>query len=161
MQGDRFMNKAIKRCEKLANRFKRDNEGVAAIEFAIIAPLLILLFFGTMEVSTAVAVNRKVSRVSSTIADLVTQSQELSADDVDDIMRSAAFVMEPYDHAVEIVVSQIEIEDGQARVSDSRAHNATALSAGTIYQVPDSIKIDGTVLVAAKVSVTHLSLIHI
>src|SRR4051794_40295010 len=37
----------------------RDNRGNAAIEFAMIVPLMLVMFFGTIELSSAVAVDRK------------------------------------------------------------------------------------------------------
>ncbi|WP_342214186.1 TadE/TadG family type IV pilus assembly protein [Aminobacter anthyllidis] len=54
-----------------------DKRGVAAIEFAIIAPLLLSLYFVTMEVSQGIETNKKVSRVGSMVADLVTQQQTI------------------------------------------------------------------------------------
>ena len=78
------------------SRFRRDCEGVAALEFALIAPIMIMLFVGTLEVSAAVSVNRKVSRISSVVGDLVTQSDKLTADEVDKIMAVSSDIMRPY-----------------------------------------------------------------
>ncbi|MBE0692234.1 MAG: pilus assembly protein, partial [Aquamicrobium sp.] len=65
-----------------------DRRGVAAIEFAFIAPLLLMLYFVTMEVAQGIETNKKVSRVGSMVADLVTQqSREISTSDLDPIMR--------------------------------------------------------------------------
>jgi len=139
----------------LIERFRKEAQGVAAVEFAIIAPLMILLFFATLEVSTAVAVNRKISRVSSTVGDLVTQSETLTNSDIADIMRSASYVMKPYDHTVGIVITGIEIESGAATVVWSKSQNATAATIGATYAVPIKIKNDGTFLVSAKVSTSH------
>jgi len=60
-----------------AQRFARDRSGVAALEFALIAPLLLALYFVTMEVAQAIEVNKKVGRVGSMIADLVAQMPEI------------------------------------------------------------------------------------
>lgn len=143
----------------LANRFKKEKDGVAAVEFALIAPLLILLFFGTLEISTAVAINRKVSRISSTVGDLITQSQTLTGNDIVDIMKSASYVMRPYDHTVGIVISGIEIESGNAKVDWSCAQHGTADVPASLYDVPAKIKIDGTYLVAAKVTLSHTPMV--
>lgn len=140
----------------LVDRFKREVAGVAAIEFAIIAPIMILMFFATLEVSTAVAVNRKLARVSSTLGDLITQSQTLTEDNVTDIMRAAAYVMQPYDHSLEIIITQISIEDGAATVDWSRSSpTGVQHTAGETYTVPTKILNDDTYLVAAKVRASH------
>lgn len=149
----------------LVTRFKQEVAGVAAIEFAIIAPIMILLFFATIEVSTALAVNRKLSRVSSTLGDLITQSQILSEDDIDDIMKAASLVMIPYKHDLSIVITQISIKNGKATVDWSRAHGKSSdgkdivpNAVGSPYTVPTKIKIDDTYLVSAKVNATHTPL---
>lgn len=149
----------------LIKRFKQEVAGVAAIEFAIIAPIMILLFFATIEVSTALAVNRKLARVSSTLGDLVTQSQTLTQADVDNIMAAASYVMTPYDHSLGIIITQISIKNGVATVDWSRAHgkgldgeDATPYANGVPYTVPTKIMDDDTYLVSAKVTAKHTPL---
>ena len=73
-----FTKYAVARVACAIERFRTEIRGVAALEFAIIAPILILMLVGTLEISLAIAVNRKVSRISSTVADLITQSQQLT-----------------------------------------------------------------------------------
>jgi Flp pilus assembly protein TadG len=138
------------------DRFLAEIRGVAAVEFAFIAPIMLLLFVGTMELSSGISVNRKLSRLSSTISDLVTQSQTLTANDVEAIMDVSSQVMYPYTDAVRIVLSGIEIENGVARVIWSKSRpGGYQLSTGTIYTIPGQINRDGTFLVAAKVSTEY------
>jgi Flp pilus assembly protein TadG len=54
-------------------RFFRDRRGVAAIEFAMIAPFMLIAFFGTVEFCTAVAIDRKVTLIARTFSDLTSQ----------------------------------------------------------------------------------------
>ncbi|MFK5979590.1 MAG: pilus assembly protein [Rhizobiaceae bacterium] len=152
--------KSIKpRTMALIKRFKQEVAGVAAIEFAIIAPIMILLFFATIEVSTALSVDRKLARVSSTLGDLITQSQTLTQADLDNIMDAASFVMTPYDHTLGIIVTQISISSGAATVDWSRAYGTgIALAPNTPYTVPAKIMDDDTYLVSAKVIATHTPL---
>jgi len=53
-----------------------DTRGIAAIEFAMIVPLMLVLvlFFGTVEFSTGVAVDRKVTLMARTLSDLTSQN---------------------------------------------------------------------------------------
>ena len=53
--------------------FLRNRNGVAAIEFAFLAPVIILLYVGAGELSEAVMTNRKVEALSRTLADLTSQ----------------------------------------------------------------------------------------
>lgn len=135
--------------------FRDECEGAAAIEFALIAPLMIMLFVGTLEVSAAVSVNRKVSRISSVVGDLVTQSTELNGSDITNIMQVSSDIMEPYDNSVKIRITGIAIESGSATVTWSCHQGWSAVATGSTYTVPNNIKTDGTFLVAARVQTVY------
>jgi Flp pilus assembly protein TadG len=57
-------------------RLRRDRRGLAAVEFALVVPLMLVLFFGALEFSSGVAVDRKVTLVARTLSDLTTQLKE-------------------------------------------------------------------------------------
>ncbi|TIV71910.1 MAG: pilus assembly protein, partial [Mesorhizobium sp.] len=65
----------------------RDRRGVAAIEFAFIVPVLLIMYFITMEASQAIETSKKVSRIGSMVADLVTQQQTVVKANLDAIMK--------------------------------------------------------------------------
>lgn len=136
-------------------RFRKDCEGVAALEFALIAPIMIMLFVGTLEVSAAVSVNRKVSRISSIVGDLVTQSQTLIGSDINNIMDVASDIMEPYSNTVQIRISGLDITGGNAVVVWSCHQSWSKATVGSHYTVPANIKTDGTYLVAARVQTLY------
>ncbi|MBB5047367.1 Flp pilus assembly protein TadG [Rhodopseudomonas rhenobacensis] len=77
-------------------RFRRDRGGVAAIEFAMIVPLMLVMFFGTVEVSSGVAARRKVSIVAQTISDLTSRSKSVVDSDVSNFLSIADAIMTPY-----------------------------------------------------------------
>ena len=91
-----FTTKALKRTGEIAERFSRDKRGIAAIEFALIVPLMLTIYLGTIEISAAVSINKKVSRVSATVADLVTQQTEVNKSQLEDIMAVGEAVLFPY-----------------------------------------------------------------
>ena len=59
-------------------RFRKDRRGVAAVEFALIAPAMVLLYCGLVELCQAVIAERKANHVASAIGDLVTQAETVS-----------------------------------------------------------------------------------
>ena len=146
---------AYNRISGILARFRSESKGVAAVEFALIAPILIMLFIGTLEISLAIAVDRKVSRISSTVADLVTQSRSLTQTEIDDIMDVAARVMYPYENEVGIRIVGVQIEGGSGEVVWSRARNASAATTGSGFNVPNSISQDGTFLIVAEITAEH------
>jgi Flp pilus assembly protein TadG len=62
------------RVRREAARLFRDSSGIAATEFAVIVPLMLVLFFGTVEFSSGVAVDRKVTLTARTLSDLTSQA---------------------------------------------------------------------------------------
>ena len=57
----------------------RDRSGIAATEFALIVPMMLMMFFGVVEFSSALAVDRKVTLVSRTLSDLTSQAPSSAA----------------------------------------------------------------------------------
>ena len=136
--------------------FLRDRKGVAAIEFAFIAPLLLTLYFVTMEVAQGIETNRKVSRVGSMVADLVTQQHsETTRSVIEPIMEIGAAILQPYGRTrPTIEITGIEItKDATPRaiVKWSRKMVNGAFSQGvakeTEVDVPETLKISDTFLV--------------
>jgi Flp pilus assembly pilin Flp len=82
--------------QRLGRRFWRDKSGVAAIEFAFIAPLMFFMFVGTVEMSQAITVDRRVTLVASTVADLVAREQQVAKKDLDVIMQVINVLLAPY-----------------------------------------------------------------
>lgn len=77
--------------------FCRCVQGVAAVEFGFIAPIMLIMLLGVVEVTRAVSIDRRFALVASTIADLVAREEELSAEDVNAIYEIVAQVMSPFD----------------------------------------------------------------
>ena len=78
------------------NRFRRDSRGVAAIEMAFIMPFLLFLYFGLIDLTAMISLNRKVTYSSSVVADLVTQNTTtVTATNIADYVKAAALVMKP------------------------------------------------------------------
>lgn len=75
------------------SRFIKDHKGTAAIEFAFIAPVMIVTYFGLASVSLLVSADRDVSHATSVTADLFTQSESLDEDDIEDIFNASLAVM--------------------------------------------------------------------
>lgn len=91
------MRKSIKsRLNLLSQRIKSDISGLAAVEFALIAPLLLLMLMGVIEISRAISMNRKFSMVTSSVADLVSRERVVTAADVNTFYQIVGQIMSPY-----------------------------------------------------------------
>jgi Flp pilus assembly protein TadG len=79
-----------------AVRLARDNRGNAAVEFAVIVPLMLVMFFGTVEFSSAVAVNRKISMVTQALADLASRYTTVNDTDMTNFNKIGDAMLTPY-----------------------------------------------------------------
>jgi Flp pilus assembly protein TadG len=88
---------------KQARRLFRDRRGVAAVEFAFIAPLLLSMYFVTMEVAQGIEANKKVGRIGSMVADLITQQSKVTVDELKAITQVSMSVLQPYNRSQPII----------------------------------------------------------
>ena len=116
---------------------------MAAIEFAMIVPIMAVMFIGAVELSQAITVDRRVTQIASSTADLVAQRRDtISQTEITDIMRVGSYIMAPYSqNPLQIVHAQRPViadqrDHGQAIVdvhlqrhrqhADLRLHQSTA-----------------------------------
>lgn len=72
----------------------RNDEGVAAIEFVLIFPILLILMLGSIEMFLMSMASRKMTRVASTVGDLVTQAKgTLTKEDIKGYYKVAKHIM--------------------------------------------------------------------
>ncbi|MEE9160077.1 MAG: TadE/TadG family type IV pilus assembly protein [Gammaproteobacteria bacterium] len=134
-----------------------DRSGVAAIEFAILAPLMILTFVGVVEVSHALTVSRKVTAATYNVANLLSRYEEVADSDIQDIFTVAESNMVPYDTsnlAVRLTLVHID-EDGTTVVGWSDAKNMDPLDQDAAFVLPDGIGEPGGSVVFAETSYDH------
>lgn len=139
-------------------RFCRDRRGVAAIEFAFIVPVLLIMYFITMEASQAIETSKKVSRIGSMVADLVTQQPAVVKANLDAMMQIGTSTLQPYNRSLPtIIITGIQITDEaspKVQVAWSRKLVGTTYSAdaakGSITTVPSSLNIRNTFLVRVE-----------
>ena len=81
----------------LLRRFRRDTRGVSAIEFALIAPAMIAIYLGSVEISLALSIDRKITSASSALADLVAQDDVITDDEIANIMTAGRAIVAPFD----------------------------------------------------------------
>jgi Flp pilus assembly protein TadG len=94
-----------------AARLGRDKRGNAAIEFAVIVPVMLTMFFGVVEFSSAVAVKRKISMAAEELADLAARYKEVPDTEIDNFFTIARAVINPYSTTVlKATITEIYID---------------------------------------------------
>lgn len=148
-------------------RIAGDRRGVAALEFALIAPLLLSMYFLTMEVGQGIEANKKIGRAASMVADLVTQQQTTTKEDLNAILNIGSAILQPYNRSKPtIVITAIEVTDEttpKVKVVWSRKLSNGTYSvdaaAGSITTVPSALRIKGSFLIRVQSSLTYYPVI--
>ena len=116
-----------------ARHLLTDVRAVAATEFAIVTPFMLLLYVGGVELGNALSMNVKVSATAYSVADMITQNTAVSTTQMDGILAAASAIMAPYPikngstSLMTITVSEVSTDSsGNATVQWSRSTNASA-----------------------------------
>jgi Flp pilus assembly protein TadG len=119
-----------------------DVKGVAAVEFALILPIVLMLFLGGMELSNAAATHRKLTDTTIELANVVSQYTTMAPPDVSSVFNASAQIMAPYPTSqLSIVLSEVTTNSSNVpRVTWSQAYNgATPLAVGATVTMPSGL----------------------
>jgi Flp pilus assembly protein TadG len=151
-----------------------DCRGIAATEFAVIVPVMLVLFFGTVEFSSGIAVDRKVTLIARTLSDLTSQSPPLTPqspsasvvdNDLQNIFTASISILYPYPPTpAKGTISEIYIDShskatvqwSKAAIIASGATQATlatsSRSAGDTITLPATLLVPQTYVILSEVT---------
>jgi Flp pilus assembly protein TadG len=117
-------------------KFSTDADAVAATEFAIVVPFMLLLYVGGVELADGMAINNKVSATAHAVADMVTQNTSLSTSSMQNILTGATAIIAPYPVSngtplLSVTVSEISSDSsGNLTLRWSQSYNGSTFGAG-------------------------------
>lgn len=117
-----------------------DTRGVSAVEFAMIIPLMFLMFFGMLDVSNGFAVDRKVSQIAQGMADLASRYTTLAETDVSNFFIIADAMLTPYDKTqLQATISQVYIDPASKTAKVVWSRGDVTKAKGTVVSVPTDL----------------------
>lgn len=114
------LTKARAAAARLADKRLADKRGIAAVEFALILPLMLTLYLGSVELTKGVLASRKVTLVARALSDLASQQLDcpsnpgaapcLTNANMATVFSAATAIMSPYSASnLRMTVSQVDI----------------------------------------------------
>lgn len=147
---------------RLSQKFRkllRAREGVAAMEFALNLPILLLLAFGGFEVSRFLLIQQKTDKIAYIVADVISQSttSTLSNAQITQIMTAAAQVMNPMTFGPKgfVIVNSVTqtgapTANNQPKVSWQRTGGGTMTKASQVGTVAGNATLPGNITLVDK-----------
>jgi Flp pilus assembly protein TadG len=152
-------------------RFAASTRGVAAIEFAMILPILTLLFLASFDGGRAIAIYMKVRSATYTLGAITNQYSTIHDTDIQSILGATSVVLAPYSSSpVVVVVSELSISAGSQTTATVVWSNTltgttvtyTGLAIGSSVTLPTGLAAAGNTcgtypcyLIYGKVSYTY------
>ncbi len=136
--------------------------GMAAVEFALILPILVVLWIGGVEVTQALSVDRRLNNLATAIGDLTARSKTMCNAKIDAIFDIAPGALEPFStNGLAMRVTAVDMDnDGNAQVRWTRSEGS--IPTGT-YQpndsmngvVPESLRAPNSQIIVAEAYYTY------
>jgi len=113
----------------------KDKQGVSAVEFAFIAPIIVMAYLGLCELTLGMMASRRTSHLAAAVGDLAAQSETLTSANITDMFTIAGAMMDPFPTGTKLKVRVTSITMGtdfKARVDWSDGKNYAPRSVGAV-----------------------------
>jgi Flp pilus assembly protein TadG len=136
----RARSEVLVRWRRSVARLRRDASGLAAVEFAMILPLLLVMLFGMVDVSLGVATDRKVTMVAQTLSDLASRYATVTETDFTNFFVIADAMLTPFDKTPLVAtISQVYLDPASKTAKVQWSRGDAMLAKNTVVPVPTDL----------------------
>ncbi|HEX5379602.1 MAG TPA: TadE/TadG family type IV pilus assembly protein [Phenylobacterium sp.] len=143
----------------MLSRFTRDRRGAAAVEFALIAPIMLLLYYGLAELTQGLMADRRAAHVAATIGDLAAQDTQLNQTEIDDVFMVGQAIISPFPSApLSMRITSVKADaSGNPKVVWSKASGTMTALTGDVSGVPAGLIAANESVIMAEASYHYTS----
>lgn len=135
----------------IVSRLTGDERGVSAVEFALIAPVMIAFYFGMAEFCQGYMAQKRMGHVSAMVADLVAQEETVATANLDDIFQIGGLIMKPFSTTpLQQRVSSVTQTAGVAKVTWSRGQGVAGRTVDDVIVLPAGLISDGESIIVSE-----------
>ncbi len=141
--------------------WRRETGGLAAMEFALVLPVMVIFYFGSVEITQLLTIDRKVTKAASSVADLVAQSTALTTAEINDLFQATTSILAPYPQAnLQITLTSVVADaSNNTTVAWSDAFNAAPRGVGSTVTLPNGLTQPNGSVIMVEVSYTYTSVV--
>ncbi len=153
-----MMTMALSRfCKLRLTALWRDCRGVVATEFAIVLPIMLIAFFGTVEFCSAVAVDRKVGIMARTLSDLTSQNTSVNDAQLTNIFNASTQIMAPYSTSpLQSTISELYVDPNTLVARVQWSQGAFPRATGSTVAIPTALKVGGSYMIYSEVKYQYV-----
>jgi Flp pilus assembly protein TadG len=146
--------RSLGRFQSRLRRFRRDREGVSAVEFALTLPLMLTLYLGGVEAGDGFAIQFKATLAARTVTDLASQYVSINNAAMSSILGAASTVVAPYPaSSMAVTLSEITTDaHGNGTVIWSDTLNGTARTPNTSFTLPTDLQLPNITVLFGEVT---------
>ena len=144
--------------DRAFKRLVRDQRGVSAVEFALIAPVMIFFYFGLAEFCQGYMAQKRMGHAAAMVGDLVSQStSDITAEQVDDMFAIGNLILKPFPAtSLNLRVTSVTRQvDDTVKVDWSKGRGLSALAKGAVVTIPADLIEDGESIVISESNYTY------
>lgn len=128
-----------------------DDRGISAVEFALLAPVLIAFYLGLSEFCQGYMAQKRMGHVAAAVADLVAQEDTVTRANLDDIFTLGGLIMKPFSTAtLKQRITSVTRTGTKVKVDWSRGDGLTARTTGSEVTVPTDLLADGQSVIISE-----------
>jgi Flp pilus assembly protein TadG len=133
-------------------RLGSDRQGVSAVEFAMLAPVMIFFYFGLAEFCQGYMAQKRASHSAAMVADLIAQRESITGGEIDDVFEIGELIMAPFSSApMKLRVSSAtRINTTTVRIDWSRGSGLAPRATGSSITVPNGLIANGESVIMSE-----------
>jgi Flp pilus assembly protein TadG len=148
----------------MLRRLRSDQRGLAAVEFALIAPIMVLMYCGLAEFTMAMMAERRAGHAASVVGDLVAQTSQITGSQITDVFTVGNAIMNPFPtNPLKLRITSVTADtNGVPRVTWSQGNGLGPLTTGAaVSGFPPALLAAGDSVIMADVQYAFTSPLQI
>ncbi len=134
-----------------------DRRGLAAVEFAFIMPVMLVMLFGTVEFSSAIAIDRKITLMARTLSDLTSQATLVSDTDLTNFFAASTGIMTPYPTTtLNTTITELYVDPATLAARVQWSKGSAPRTVGATITIPTALAVGGSYLIFSEVNYKYV-----
>jgi len=141
-------------------RFKRDTKGLAAVEFAILLPMMVILLFGSIEIVDLLQANTRTHNAASSLADVTSRDTEISNAEVNALWDALEVLMFPNNvDNMRVCIASVRVVSASVATTEWTECRGLGATIATPQALPAGMMQPGSSVIVTEATLPYASVL--